>query len=80
MDRQCESFSQTFSSATGLNKSFIFIRNTRTESKLQHKFTSLMKILNFFEIFEILKFYEKFEIMTFKKINLKFFKKIQSFR
>ena len=29
--------------------------------------TSLMKILNFFEIFEIFKFYENFEIMNFKK-------------
>ena len=29
--------------------------------------TSLMNILNFFEIFEILKFYENFEIMNFKK-------------
>ena len=29
--------------------------------------TSLMKILNFFEIFEILKFYENFEIMNIKK-------------
>jgi hypothetical protein len=29
--------------------------------------TSLLKILNFFEIFEILKFYENFEIMNFKK-------------
>ena len=28
--------------------------------------TSLMKILNFFEIFEILKFYENFEIMNIK--------------
>jgi hypothetical protein len=28
--------------------------------------TSLMKILNFFEIFEILKFYENFEIMNNK--------------
>jgi hypothetical protein len=29
--------------------------------------TSLLKILNFFEIFEILKFYENFEIINFKK-------------
>ena len=34
MDRQCESFSRTFSSATGLDKSFIFIRNTRTSSSI----------------------------------------------
>jgi hypothetical protein len=31
--------------------------------------TSLMIIVNFFEIFEILKFYENFEIMNFKKKN-----------
>ena len=31
-DRQCESFSRIISSATGLDKSFIFIRNTRTSS------------------------------------------------
>ena len=34
MDRQCESFSGIFSSATGLDKSFIFIRNTRTSSSI----------------------------------------------
>jgi hypothetical protein len=35
--------------------------------------TSLMKILNFFEIFEILKFYENFEILNFtKKLILEF--------
>jgi hypothetical protein len=28
--------------------------------------TSLMKILNFFEIFEILKFCQNFEILNFK--------------
>ena len=34
MDRQCESFSQIFSSATRLDKSFIFIRNTWTSSSI----------------------------------------------
>jgi len=34
MDRQCESFSRIFSSATGLDKSFIFIRNTWTSSSI----------------------------------------------
>jgi hypothetical protein len=34
MDPQCESFSRTFSYATGLDKSFIFIRNTRTSSSI----------------------------------------------
>jgi hypothetical protein len=34
MDQQCESFSQIFSSATGLDKSFIFIQNTRTSSHI----------------------------------------------
>ena len=43
--------------------------------------TSLMNILNFFEIFEILKFYENFEIMNFKKKSnfriLKFFENFE---
>ena len=34
MDRQCESFSWIFSSATGLDKSFMFIRNTQTSSSI----------------------------------------------
>ena len=34
MDWQCESFSQIFSSATGLDKSFIFIWNTQTSSSI----------------------------------------------
>ena len=34
MDRQCESFSRIISSATGLDKRFIFIRNTRTSSSI----------------------------------------------
>jgi hypothetical protein len=34
MDRQCESFSRIFSSATGLDKRFIFIRNTWTSSSI----------------------------------------------
>ena len=34
MDLQCELFSRIFSSATGLDKSFIFIRNTQTSSSI----------------------------------------------
>ena len=34
MDRQCESFSRIFCSATGLDKRFIFIRNTWTSSSI----------------------------------------------
>jgi hypothetical protein len=44
--------------------------------------TSLMNILNFFEIFEILKFYENFEIMNFikKKLIIEFiFKFFENF-
>ena len=37
MDRQCESFSRIFSSATRLDNSFIFIRNTRTSSSINIK-------------------------------------------
>ena len=46
MDRQCESFSQTFSSATGLDKSFIFIRNIRTSSSINENSEILLKFQN----------------------------------
>jgi hypothetical protein len=49
MDRQCESFSRTFISATGLDKSFIFIWNTRTSSSIN-------------EIIEIFKKLKKFQL------------------
>jgi hypothetical protein len=46
MDRQCESFSQIFSSATRLDKSFIFIRNTWTSSSINEnsEFDSFEKV------------------------------------
>jgi hypothetical protein len=56
MDRQCESFSRIFSSATGLDKSFIFIRNTWTSSSINENS----------EIFK--KFHKNFKkIQNFKK-------------
>jgi hypothetical protein len=53
MDRQYESFSRMFSSATGLDKSFIFIRNSWTSSSIKEnseifkKFQNFKKNLNF---------------------------------
>jgi hypothetical protein len=47
MDRQCESFSRIFSSATGLDKSFIFIRNTRTSSSINENSEISQKFQNF---------------------------------
>ena len=41
MDRQCESFSRIFSSATRLDNSFIFIRNTRTSSSINENWNFL---------------------------------------
>jgi hypothetical protein len=41
MDQQCESFSRIFSSAIGLDKSFMFIRNTRTSSSINENFEIL---------------------------------------
>ena len=38
MDRQCESFSRIFSSATGLDKSIMFIQNTRTSLSINENF------------------------------------------
>ncbi len=80
MDRQCESFSRIFSSATGLDKSFMFIRNTRTSSsinenseifpKFQKNFKNLKKNQNFHKITKFLKKIQYFKI--FKK-----FKKFQ---
>ena len=47
MDRQCQSFSRIFSSATGLDKSFIFIRNTalsiNENSEIFNKFLKFPK-------------------------------------
>ena len=46
MDRQCEWFSWIFSSATGLDKSFMFIRNTRTSSSINENSEILKKLKN----------------------------------
>jgi hypothetical protein len=46
MDRQCESFSRIFSSATGLDKSFMFIRNTWTSSSISEN-SEIFKKKNF---------------------------------
>jgi hypothetical protein len=80
MDRQCESFSRTFSSATELDKSFIFIRKTRISSSINENSEFFKKFQNseFFKLknFKILKISKKFKIFTrfqnFKK-NLKNF-------
>ena len=65
MDRQCELFSRIFSSATGLDKSFIFIR----------LLTETLKFSKNFKNFKIL----KLKINKFKVQNFKNFKKIQNF-
>jgi hypothetical protein len=85
MDRQCESFSRIFSSATGLDKSFIFIRNTRTSSSINEnisnfqKFQKISKISKNFKIFiafqnfhKISKFSKNFKILKFNFFFLKF--------
>jgi hypothetical protein len=67
MDRQCESFSRTFSSATGLDKSFIFIRNTRTSSSINENseifqnFQKISKISVFIKFHKISKFSKKIQ-------------------
>ena len=89
MDRQCESFSRIFSSATGLDKSFIFIRNTRTSSSINEnisnfqKFQKISKISKNFKIFiafqnfhKISKFSKNFKILKFNF----FFFKVQNFK
>jgi hypothetical protein len=65
MDRQCELFSRIFSSATGLDKSFICIR----------LLTETLKFSKNFKNFKIL----KLKINKFKVQNFKNFKKIQNF-
>jgi predicted transcriptional regulator len=54
MDRQCESFSRVFSSATGLENSLIFNRNIGTSSSIHEnstkknsKFKKIQKISKF---------------------------------
>jgi hypothetical protein len=71
MDWQCESFSRIFSSATGLDKSFMFIRNTRTSSSIN----------DYCEIFKKLKKKPKFsqDFKIFKKLKNFSFHKISKF-
>jgi hypothetical protein len=47
MDRQCESFSRIFSSATGSDKSFMLIRNPRTSSSINENSEIFTKFQNF---------------------------------
>ena len=47
MDRQCESFSRIFSSATGLDKGFLFIKNTWTLSSINENSEIFQKFQNF---------------------------------
>ena len=61
MDRQYESVSRIFNSSTVLDKSFIFIRNTRTSSSIYENSEIFKKILNF-EIFIKLKNFKNFII------------------
>ena len=56
MDRQCESFSRIFSSATGLDKSYIFIRNTWTSSSINENSEIFKKFQNFKNIKKFQKF------------------------
>ena len=78
MDRQCESFSRTFSSATGLDKSVIFIRNIRTSSSINENSEIFKKFQNFKNFKIILNFHK---ISKFSKHfkNFKNFKKILNF-
>jgi hypothetical protein len=71
MDRQCESFSRIFSSATGLDKRFIFIRNTRTSSSINENSEIFEKISKFknYKIFMISKFSKISVFIRFHKIS-----------
>ena len=74
MDRQCESFSRIFSSATGLNKSFIFIRNTRTSSSINENSEIFKKFPKFswFQNCQKFQFSQDFKIFknfSFHKIS-----------
>ena len=69
MDRQCESFSRSISSATGLDKSFIFIRNTRTSSSINENSEFLRKIQNFQKISKISVFIKFHKISNFPTLS-----------
>ena len=75
MDQQCESFSRIFSSATRLDKSFMFIRNTRTSSSINEN-SEIFKIFKKFQNFKNFKNIQKF----YKISKFKFFlSKISAF-
>ena len=78
MDRQCESFSRIFSSTTGLDKSFMFIRNTQTSLSI-NKNSEIFKISKNFKNFKISKISKNFnKFQNFKKIQI--FSKISKFQ
>ena len=64
MDRQCESFSRIFISATGLDKSFIFIRNTWTSSSIYENSEIFKNVQN-------LKKFKKFQKTSKFSLNFK---------
>ena len=66
MYRQCESFSRIFSSTTGLDKSIMLIRNTRTASSINENSEILKKFQNFQQISKILVF---IEYQNYQKIS-----------
>ena len=83
MDRQCESFSRIFSSATGLDKSFIFIRNTWISTSINEDSEIFKKISKFLKFQKIPKILKKFQIFKrFKKFSRisKFSKKFKKFQ
>jgi hypothetical protein len=75
MDWQCESFSRIFSSATGLDKSFMFIRNTRTSSSINENceiFKKLKKNPKFSQDFKIFKKLKNFSFHKISKFSQNF--------
>ena len=70
MDRQCESFSRIFSSATGLDESFIFIRNTWTSSSINENSENFKNFIKF----------QNSKKKCFKAQNFKIFRKFQNFK
>ena len=66
MDQQCESFSRIFSSATRLDKSFMFIRNTRTSSSINEN-SEILKNFKISKISKKFKFLIRFQ--NFQQIS-----------
>ena len=86
MDRQCESFSQIFSSATGLDKRFIF-QNTWTSSSISENseifkkyfFFQSSKFQNFHKILKFQKFQKISKFQKFQIYNAKYWQKMRDF-